>query len=264
MRVLQCFGRLFAAGMFFGGVLASAQTHQSLSPDQLLSQIEVNTDKYRATVPSFTCNEHIVSQELHLGQLKRETNVDAVFTVTRSAANNDTFEESRELKTINGKPATKNKMTLPLSFSGGFSGALTKFLSRDHQSCFEYAVDTSAPSPQGTEAFTFIARTAAAREPSCASIQPDTTGKFTVDMASMQVTHIERTVPNPVGRDQTVLGTAAVDYQAVTLNGKSFWLPATITAFTTETSKTDSVRFTAHYSDYHRFAATSTILPADR
>jgi hypothetical protein len=80
----------------------------------------------------------------------------------------------------------------------------------------------------------------------------------------MQVTHIERTVQNPVGKDQTVLGTAAVDYAPVVLNGKSFWLPTTITAFTTETSKTNSVRFAARYNDYHRFAATATILPADK
>jgi hypothetical protein len=80
----------------------------------------------------------------------------------------------------------------------------------------------------------------------------------------MQVIHIERTVPNPVGKDQAVLGTAAVEYAAVTFHGESFWLPSTITAFTTETSKTNSVRFTAHYSDYHRFASTSTILPTDQ
>jgi hypothetical protein len=86
--------------------------------------------------------------------------------------------------------------------------------------------------------------------------------KFTVETTSMQVTHIERTVQNPVGKDQTVLGTAAVDYAPVVLNGKSFGLPTTITAFTTETSKTNSVRFVARYNDYHRFAATATSLPA--
>jgi hypothetical protein len=80
----------------------------------------------------------------------------------------------------------------------------------------------------------------------------------------MQVTHIERTVQNPVGKDRTVLGTAAVDFAPTILNGKSFWLPTTITAFTTETSKTNGVRFTAHYSNYHRFAATVTIVPEDK
>jgi hypothetical protein len=80
----------------------------------------------------------------------------------------------------------------------------------------------------------------------------------------MQVTYIERTVLNPVGKDGTVRGTAAVDYAPFTLNGKTFWLPFTITAFTTETTKTDGVRFTAHYSDYHRFTASAAIVPTDK
>jgi hypothetical protein len=113
----------------------------------------------------------------------------------------------------------------------------------------------------GTEAFTFTAREAAAKQPACSTIQPGTTGRFVVDSASMQVVHIERTVPNPIGRDQSVLGTAAVDFAPVNLNGKSFWLPSTVTAFTTETPKTSAFRFTAKYSNYHRFTASSTILP---
>jgi hypothetical protein len=77
----------------------------------------------------------------------------------------------------------------------------------------------------------------------------------------LQVTHIEGTNSNPVGKDQAVSGTASVDFAPVTLGGKSFWLPTTISAFTSETPKTNSVRFTAHYSGYHRFAVTTTIVP---
>jgi len=264
MRVLQHLRQIPAACTLLAGILVSAQAQQPLSLDQLLSQIEVNTERYSATVPSFICNEHVLSQEVHEGKIKRETTVDAVFSVTRSTAKANTLEESREIKLIDGKPAASKKMTMPLSFSGGFSGALYKFLSSDHRSCFEYAADASTQPPKGTAAFTFVTKPTAAKDTSCKSIQPGTTGKFTVDTTSMQVTHIERTVQNPVGKDQTVLGTAAVDYAPVVLNGKSFWLPTTITAFTTETSKTNSVRFAARYNDYHRFAATATILPADK
>ena len=264
MRMLRHLAQIPAACTLLGGTLLFAQAQQPLNLDQLLSQIEVNTERYSTTVPSFICNEHILSQEFHEGKMKRETTVDAVFSVARSTSKANTLEESREAKLIDGKPAASKKMTMPLSFSGGFSGALTKFLSSDHRSCFEYAADASMPSPKGTAAFTFVAKPAATKDPSCASIQPGTTGKFTLDTASMQVTHIERTVQNPVGKDQTVLGTAAVDYAPVILNGKSFWLPTTITAFTTETSKTNSVRLTAHYSEYHRFTTTATIFPADK
>jgi len=264
MHTLRRFGQISAAYTLLGGAFLLVQAQQPLNLDRLLSQIEVNTERYSATVPSFICNEHIVSQELHEGKIKRETSVDAIFSVARSASNANTLEESREVKRINGTPADSKKLNLPLSFSGGFSGALTKFLSSEHRSCFEYATDTATPSPEGTVTFTFVVKANAAKELTCASIQPGTTGKFAVDTATMQVTHIERTVPNPIGKDQTVLGTAAIEYAPVIFNGKPFWLPSTITAFTTETAKTSSVRFTAHYSDYHRFASTATILPIDR
>lgn len=229
--------------------------------DQILSRVEANTEQYKATVPSFFCDEHISSQELRDGKPKHETTIEAIFRVTRSAAPSDTLEESREVKTINGEPSSTKKLNMPISFSGGFSGALAKFLSAERRQCFDYRPDPSASTSPGTEAFTFAANEAAAKQPACSTIQPGTTGRFVVDSATMQVTHIERTVPNPIGRDQSVLGTAAVDFAPVTLNGKSFWLPSTVTAFTAETPKTSAFRFTAKYSNYHRFSASSTILP---
>lgn len=99
--------------------------------------------------------------------------------------------------------------------------------------------------------------------PSCRSIQRGTTGKVSVDSVRLQVTHIERTVPFPIGNDQSVLSTAAVDFAPVTLNDTIFWLPVTVTASTTETSKTNGLRFTARYSNYHRFGTTSTIVPTE-
>jgi hypothetical protein len=234
----------------------------STALDQLLSRVETNTEQYKATVPNFFCDEHIISQEHRDGKLKHETAIDAVFRVTRSPPPSDALEESREIKAINGEPSTTKKLNMPLSFSGGFSGALAKFLSAEHRQCFDYQPDRSASVSPGTEAFTFTARQTAAKLPVCSSIQPGTTGRFVIDSATTQVTHIERTVPNPIGRDQSVLGTAAVDFTPITLNGKSFWLPSTITAFTTETPKTSAFHFTAKYSNYHHFAASSIILPA--
>jgi hypothetical protein len=53
----------------------------------------------------------------------------------------------------------------------------------------------------------------------------------------MQVTHIERTVPFPIGKDQSILSTAAVDFAPVNLKDTIFWLPVAVTAFTTETRR---------------------------
>ncbi|MBB5331586.1 hypothetical protein [Tunturiibacter gelidoferens] len=257
MRLSSAFARTSPACLI--GCFAVALGQQPTPAlDQLLSRVEDNTEQYKATVPSFLCDEHITSQELRDGKLKHETTIDALFRVTRSG---ETLEESREVKAINGEPSSTKKLNMPISFSGGFSGALAKFLSAERRECFDYRPDTSAPVSPGTEAFTFTAREAAAKQPACSTIQPGTTGRFVVDSATMQVSPIERTVPNPIGRDQSVLGTAAVDFAPVNLNGKSFWLPSTVAAFTTETPKTSAFRFTAKYSNYHRFTASSTILP---
>jgi hypothetical protein len=257
MRLSLAFARLSPGCLIACFAMALSQ-QPTPALDQLLSQVEANTEQYKATVPSFLCDEHITSQELRDGKAKHETTIDALFRVTRSG---EILEESREVKTINSEPSSTKKLNLPIFFSGGFSGALAKFLSVERRQCFDYRPDPSAPASLGTQSFTFAARQAAAKLPACSTIQPGTIGRFVVDPATMQVTHIERTVPNPIGRDQSVLGTAAVDFAPVTLNGKSFWLPSTVTAFTTETPKTSAFRFTAKYSDYHRFAASSTILP---
>ena len=257
MRLTSAFARTSPA-CFIGCFAMALGQQPTPALDQLLSHVEANTEQYKTTVPSFLCDEHITSQELRDGKLKHETTIDGVFRVTRSG---ETLEESREVKTINGEPSSTKKLNMPISFSGGFSGALAKFLSAERRECFNYRSDPSAPVSPGTEAFTFTAREAAAKQPACSTIQPGTTGRFVVDSATMQVTHIERTVPNPIGRDQSVLGTAAVDFAPVNLNGKSFWLPSTVTAFTTDTPKTSAFRFTAKYSNYHRFTASSTILP---
>ena len=261
MAITRRFGQIFPFCFLYcwSGAFVQAQ-EAPVKLNEILPRIEANTESYRATVPSFICDEHITSQELHGGKLKRETTVDAEFSVLRSPSKTGILDESRETKKIDGKPSGNSKIKMPLSFSGGFSGALTKFLSADHRECFDYREDAPTVSSTTAIAVTFVARDAALKEPSCQTIQQGTTGKFVVDVASMQVIHIERTVPNPIGKDQAVLGTASVDYAPVLLNGKSFWLPTTITAFTTETPKTNGVRFTARYSNYHRFASTSKIV----
>ena len=241
-------------------VFAQAQ-QPALTLDQLLSRVEANSEEYRSTVPSFFCDEHVTSQEIHDGKLKHETTVDAIFSVTRSTGQTGVLDESREVKALDNKPSANKKVNMPLAFNGGFSGALTKFLSASHHQCFKYQLDDPSSRRQEEIGFSFAVREDASTQPSCATIKPGTTGRVLVNAATMQVTHVERTVPNPIGADHSVFGTASVDYAAVTLNGRTFWLPITITAFTTETPKTNGFRFTAHYSNYHRFGATSTIIP---
>lgn len=229
--------------------------------DKVLARIAANTAQYNASIPSFLADESITSQEIHDGKLKHETRLQATFRITRSA--NGTLSESREWKSVDGKPATGQSVKMPIFFSGGFSGALTKFLSADHRRCFDFHLQ---PGPGvSTEnaplTLTFNTPAVATQDPLCASIIPGTTGTAILDPVGMQVMHIERTAPQPVGRDRTLIGLAAVDFAPTPLNGQTFWLPTAITATTSETPTTHAFRFTALYSNFHRFAATSTLLP---
>ena len=229
--------------------------------DQILAQLEVNTAKYMSSVPSFTCAERITSEEIHAGKVKHETTVEAIFRVSRSAREAGVLEESREVLAVDGRPSDGKKLHMPLAFSGGFSGALTKFLSDSHRECFTYG---QVPSSAGTLAFNFVANDESLDKPDCRSIQKGTTGRVSVDASAMQVTHIERTVPFPIGKDQSVLSTAAVDFTPVKLKDAIFWLPVTVTAYTTETAKTNGLKFTARYSGYQRFGASSMIVPVEQ
>jgi hypothetical protein len=258
MCIRPSMGKVLLCCFFVPWVPMGQAQQAPVAIDQILSQLEVNTEKYTASVPSFICDEHITSQEIHAGKIKHETSAEATFRVSRSAREVGLLEESREVRAVDGRSSDGKKLNMPLAINGGFSGVLTKFFSVSHQQCFSYRQENSSA---GSLAFSFVANDGSLEEPACRSIQRGTTGKVSVDSAAMQVTHIERTVPFPIGKDQSILSTAAVDFAPVTLNDAIFWLPVTVTAFTTETSKTNGLRFTARYSNYHRFGATSTIVP---
>ena len=113
MRMLPCLGQIPASCTLLGATLLFAQAQQPVALDRTLSQIEVNTELYNVTVPSFICDEHIVSQEVHEGKIKRKVVVDAVFTVTRSTVKANTLEESREVKLVDGKPQITRRPVRP-------------------------------------------------------------------------------------------------------------------------------------------------------
>jgi len=144
MRIFPIIERVSFAFLLACSAAVFAYAQQpALTFDQLLSRIEANTEEYRSTVPSFVCDEHITSQEIHDGKLKHETTVDAIFSVTRSIGQTGVLDESREVKAIDNKPSGKKKVNMPLAFSGGFSGALTKFLSVGHDQWLQISTGCS-------------------------------------------------------------------------------------------------------------------------
>src|SRR5258708_12732571 len=104
MRIFPFIERISFACLLACSAAVFAQAQQpALTFDQLLSRVEANTEEYRSTVPSFVCDEHITSQEIHDGKLKHETTVDAIFSFTRSTHQPDAPEYPPQQKPITNK-----------------------------------------------------------------------------------------------------------------------------------------------------------------
>ena len=79
-----------------------------------------------------------------------------------------------------------------------------------------------------------------------------------MDPATHQLTHLEYATPTQVGHRSL----ASTEYAPAKIGDKTFRLPAvTATSRATDDAKVH-LRTTIHYSDYHQYSATSTILPA--
>ncbi len=238
-------------------VAASARSNAQgqLSLDEVLARLAANTAEYLRSVPSFSCDEDLLSQEQKNGAVKHEIRTQSVFRVAHSASAGPAgLAESRQMTEADGKPVSPDHpVKLPMRFSGGFTRALPMIFAADRRACFSFRHDPSA----GT--LYFSGRPSS--EPACAGSTGVSVGFVRLDPATLQITHFERTLPADVAQKRHVATFAAVDYKAVDLNGETLFLPSTITA-TFQEGSSKSFLFLARYSGYHRFAATSTIVPA--
>jgi hypothetical protein len=202
----------------------------------------------------------------------QETDTDSVFRLKRTPNPDHTTSlvESREIMTVNGHPAKSQEMDGPSIVHGAFEGGLA-VVSLSQQSCMNYTLErinrnnTKAP---------IIVRFASVLTPENTGgclLQENGRGQVFIDPATMQTTRMELTTPRHTiipGETYTapIVGewVLSVDYAAVVLDGRSFWMPATITS--RATSGRGSFHpivwtFKATYRNFHKLEVTSRILP---
>jgi hypothetical protein len=239
--------------------------------EEILQRLQENLNQYDSNVPSFFCDEHVVSQmipDVH----NQETDTDSVFRLKRTPNPDHTTSlvESREIMTVNGHPAKSQEMDGPSIVHGAFEGGLA-VVSLSQQSCMNYTLErinrnnTKAP---------IIVRFASVLTPENTGgclLQENGRGQVFIDPATMQTTRMELTTPRHTiipGETYTapIVGewVLSVDYAAVVLDGRSFWMPATITS--RATSGRGSFHpivwtFKATYRNFHKLEVTSRILP---
>jgi hypothetical protein len=239
--------------------------------EEILERLGANLNHYDGDVPSFFCDEHVVSQ-VEPGLPSDNTVTDSVFHLKRTSSADHTtaLVESREIKSVDGKPATSQKMDGPTLLSGVFEGALA-VVSPSQTACMNYTlqrIDSKRPSDP------YIVRFATVLTPENTAgclLQENSKGHIFIDPASMQITRLELTTPHHTiirgdAFTSRVVGerVLTVDYAPVVLGGESFWMPSTITSRDTSGSGTFHTvvwSYRATYQNYHKLEVTSRILP---
>ena len=252
-----------------------AQKSKMPTMEEILQRLEANLSHYDTRVPSVFCDEHVISQIVESGRHDENTTTDSVFRLKRIPSADQTtttLVELREIKSVNGKPPTKQEMHGPSLLSGAFEGGLA-VVSLNQTACMSYTLQRiNKKHPDEPYVVRFSTVLTPQNTDDCL-LQENSKGRAFVDPASMQVTHLELTTPHHViipaiSYVAPVIGKRelTVDYAPVLLGGETFWMPSTISMRNTSGSGTFHMTawlFRATYRNYHKMEVTTRILPGN-
>jgi hypothetical protein len=242
---------------------------------EVLQRLQENVDQYQAQVPSFFCDEHVVSTIVP--DPKQESRVtDSTFRLKRVAnpevEGKTILEESHEVKMVNGRPAAGDTVSGPAYLRGAFSNGLA-LVSANQQACMRYTLKPiQGVNPNEPIIVQFASVPASKRTAEC-GMHEDVSGRVQIDPETMQVTHLEFTAPHHYigtapspfsGNDATPIEgrwDVTVEYAPVLLGGKSFWLPTKISDRISSNFVRNRWTYDASYSNYHKLEVTTRILP---
>jgi len=112
----------------------SGRKQPSPNLDDILLRLKLNLDQYLTTLPSFFCNEHVVSQLSHQLSVKtaKRNVTNSIFRIKRTLSEDATaaLVESRGVQRINGKPTKDEDVRGPSILSGACTGSLAFVLYR--------------------------------------------------------------------------------------------------------------------------------------
>jgi hypothetical protein len=254
---------------------------------KLLLRVWGNFVQYLSSIPNIFADEHVISNftAAHGSQARSgvhdeemqsvtESTIDSVFQLKRVSTDGKTVDlvESREIKYVDHQAAAKGQSLVgPAILLGAFTRAPNVF-SPELKDCYDYRLLPAMHRKPG-ETFLFLHADVlvleyALKSPLPAGVscpEPESiTGRAFLDPSSMQIVRLEQ--QRPLHNEGTKLPTSwswSIDYARVTMDGKDYWLPKTISS---KAASLDGGRFKwsflATYSNYHLTAVTSTILPA--
>jgi hypothetical protein len=256
-------------------LLPSAGAQAPITLDDLLLRLEDNLQYYDSDVPGFFCDEHAVSK-VSSGLQTRSTVTESTFRVKRVPQPDGTANlvESRDIKTVDGRPAKGEELTGPATLSGPFASGLA-IVSLRQATCTGYTLQPVQPDRPDAPYIVQFATVPKSQGPDHCVIQDDGSGRALIDSDTMQVMRMEFKAPHHViipesktdkGRTiPAIVGTwnVTVDYGKVSFGDQEFWVPATIIGTLVGGRGPTTWSFEAHYTNFHKMEVDSRVLPAD-
>jgi hypothetical protein len=251
--------RLPLIALLSAATLCAQSRQPTPTVEDLVDQLVANASVYRATLPSLTADEDIISELVILGVYTKRDEARATFRAIRKTEE-VSLEESRQITTLNGKPVKPGEhVNLPTTLLGGFGRFQDMFFTPQHRPCFHF---TLAPATLGAPLQLNITLSpGAATRPGCEPGLDGLTGIARIDPATGYLIHLERTLPADIAAKYNHATFGSVDSGPTQVGDQIFWLPIIVTGDFVQNKGKSKGRFTAHYSNYHRYTATSTILP---
>ena len=249
-----------------------AQQAKTPSLEEILQRLEANLNHYDVSVPALFCNEHVLSAVEHGSRTEDTTVTDSVFRLKRTPNpdHTTTLVESREIRTVNGKPPTSQNINGPTMLSGAFEGGLA-VVSLKQAACTNYKLQRIHKKRPTEPYIVSFATVLMPRNIAGCLLKENSKGRAFIDPASMQITHLELTTPHhtitPGDRYRSPFvgeRVITVDYAPVLLGGETFWMPSMIDLRVTSGSGTFHKivwSFHATYRDYHKLEVKSRVLP---
>jgi len=240
-------------------LLSASATAQSLN--EVLEAVSRNVKQFEDLLPDFVCKEKVTSTQFDSGKAIKQRVVESIFTgVQRSKEENQVrfaFTESREVVSIDGKPAKKGAAfpKLPYRFGGGFSSLLITTFASDNLDVHNYSIADNYKS--ATSSAILVRFATKEGQQKLRSVLQGTRlvskdiGAAWIDQKSFHVIRLQRqslNLPSDLTRS-----TATADYGPVTIDETTFWMPTTIRAEVTERNSRLSVSYIAEYTDCKKF-----------
>jgi len=245
---------------------------QPAEGEQLAAHVREAMLRYQALLPNLIANEHSDSQVFWKGKQRRVAHLEAELTMTHpgpGANGAQTFIESRHYLSLDGHPLSAAPDNIPLLVTEVFGNLNPETFEPDTRHCHRFVVEHPA---DGSLWLDIAAHPDLAAHPDqCPGILPQSLSRFRVDPASFEVLEVDHPLQlrndfqtnEPKGQPEFWRYRSHLTLMRVALGDGAFLLPIRMEAEIVNEEQHLRRAATVTYTDYHRFASDSTVVPVN-